>query len=141
MLKRQSQPKMWMHVMHPGKKSSKQGNRVEYKQRSYRLKQPASQSQIVGVVILNVLRDPEDDRARSRIPWLARKHNFPSNEIESTKKHIPEHNKPISHNIRNSKVKCLDRIILDKVLENHNRLSRIIESVKPDLNASALTGK
>lgn len=49
------------------------------------MKQPASQSQIVGVVILNVLRDPEDDRAKSRITWLARKHNFPSNEIESTK--------------------------------------------------------
>lgn len=123
--------------MHPGKKSSEQGNRVEYKQRSNRLNQPASQSQIVGVIILNILRNPEDDRARSRIAWLARKHNFPSNQP----KHIPEHNKPISHNIRNSKVKRLDRIILDEILENHNRLSRI-ESVKHlTPNASAPTGK
>lgn len=49
-------------------------------------------------------------------------------------KHIPEHNKTIRHNIRNSKVKRLDRIILDEVLEDHNRLQRSKSAKPPNLH-------
>lgn len=67
MLKRQSQKKKQMHIMHPSQKSSEQEHHFEYRTTSCRLKQPTSQCKIVGVVIFNVLGDPEDDRARSRI--------------------------------------------------------------------------
>ena len=38
------------------------------------------------------------------------------------RKNKPQHNQPIGHNVCNPEVECLQRILLDKILENHDRL-------------------
>jgi hypothetical protein len=49
----------------------------------------------------------------------------------------PKHNQPIGNNIRNPKVKRWQRITLNKVLENHDRL--VSQSQSPVSNRHAYT--
>lgn len=37
-------------------------------------------------------------------------------------RNIPKHDQTIRHNIRNTKVECCLRIVLDEIFENHNSL-------------------